>query len=303
MSRSQNPLSSPAKSLNSEISCLNARLHSLCVQILTLRTKKVLFVISFLRGSALSWAPQIPENEDHPLRHDYDAFKTALSNLYLDRNYKALCESKLLRLKQTKSAAAYSVEFQSIVSALDLDENSKCLFFYERLNPDVKDAIALVGRETTFSALVDQAISIDQRMYQRRIETKKPDSSHASKPSTPKPSPHPNASPKPTKPPFASSNSNPSAYKPHFPPSMLSQQRGPLTDEEKLYRKQNKLCGYCGNPDHDFASCPRIRAKEAKANALSLVPFYPQPTPLTAPHVRPLNPENPKAQAPTRSEA
>src|SRR3982074_3556800 len=219
MSRSQNPLSSPAKSLNSEISCLNARLRSLCVQILTLRTKKVLFVISLLRGSALSWALEIPENEDHPLRHDYDAFKTALSNLYLERNYKALCESKLLRLKQTKSAAAYSVEFQSIVSALDLDENSKCLFLYERLIPDVKDAIALVGRETTFSALVDQAISIDQRMYQRRIETKKPDSSRASKPSTPKPSPHPNASPKPTKPPFASSNSNPGAYKPHFPPS------------------------------------------------------------------------------------
>src|SRR5204862_1603428 len=76
--------------------------------------EKVLFVISRLRGGAMSWARPIAEDATHALRSNYEAFKTALSNLYLDQNYKDLCNAKLRHLKQTKSVAAYSVELATL---------------------------------------------------------------------------------------------------------------------------------------------------------------------------------------------
>src|SRR5271169_198295 len=146
--------------------------------------QKVLFIISLLRGTALTWARDIPEQEDHLLRNDYSAFKRALSNLYLDRNLKAACEDKLSRLRQTKSAAAYAVEFQSTVAPLGLNDDAECLFFYLGLKSEVKDDLATVGRATTLTALIDQAVGIDQRKHQRRLEEKSDPPSSSSSPSS-----------------------------------------------------------------------------------------------------------------------
>src|SRR5438552_18192985 len=107
--------------------------------------KKVLFVISCLRGTALSWAREIAESENHPLRTDYLAFKTAMSDIYLDQNYRELCETKLNALRQTKSAAAYSVEFATLSAPLSLNDEALCLNFYRGLHDDVKDRMAIVG--------------------------------------------------------------------------------------------------------------------------------------------------------------
>ena len=135
--------------------------------------QKVLFVIALLRGTPLDWARSIAENANHPFYNDYDAFKNALSNIYLDRNVNAASRDKLSTLQQTGSAAAYAVEFQSLTANLELGDAALCLLFYEKLKPTVKDALALVGQATTFYALVDQAICIDQRQFQRKKEEKK----------------------------------------------------------------------------------------------------------------------------------
>ena len=70
--------------------------------------RKVLFLISYLRGPPFSWAREILLQEQHPLRHDYRAFVEAFSKIYLDRNAKLLNEIKITMLRQTKSASAYS---------------------------------------------------------------------------------------------------------------------------------------------------------------------------------------------------
>src|SRR5205809_6193821 len=145
--------------------------------------QKILFIISLFRGSALTWARDIPEQPDHHLRKDYSAFKKALSNLYLDRNLKAASEDKLSRLCQTKSTAAYAVEFQSTVAPLGLNDDAECLFFYLGLKPEIKDDLATVGRATTLTALIDQAVGIDQRKHQRRLEEKKSNPSSSTSPS------------------------------------------------------------------------------------------------------------------------
>ena len=41
--------------------------------------------------------------------------------------------------------------------------------------------------------------------------------------------------------------------------------RGPLTPAEKQYRKDHGLCTYCEQKGHDVDTCPKIKAKEARA--------------------------------------
>lgn len=246
--------------------------------------QKVLFVISLLRGTAFSWAREIPEQDDHPLRNNYPAFKQALSNLYMDRNLRATSEAKLSQLRQTKSAAAYAVDFQSLSDPLDLNDSAKCLLFYDKLKPEVKDAIATVGRAPTFAALVDQAVSIDQRKHQRSMEEKKSPAS---------------SSPSYSKPPSTSASANAAFSQSSSSSTSSSKPHGPLSDSEKTRRKQKGLCMYCADPGHVWANCPRRLALADKANALPIAPPYAPPA---NPTITLLS-GNSNPQAPPRSEA
>ena len=258
--------------------------------------QKVLFIISLFRGSALTWARDIPEQPDHHLRKDYSAFKKALSNLYLDRNLKAASEDKLSRLCQTKSAAAYAVEFQSTVASLGLNDNAECLFFYLGLKPEIKDDLATVGRATTLTALIDQVVGIDQRKYQRRLEEKKSNPSSSSTPSGFRDSSRDSKS-KPQNPASANLVSQSNS-------SNLGKPHGPLTDAEKARRKQKGLCVYCADPAHVWANCPRRLANAAKANTLPVVPPYSQHlSPVSAGSTISIQSGNGNPQVPTRSEA
>ena len=99
--------------------------------------QKVLFVISYLHGNARDWAKPILENEDHPYFEDFEAFKSTLDSLYIDRNLKHQAREKLFALKQTKSASAYAVEFQQIIVPLKLNDEGKCLLFYNGLKSTI----------------------------------------------------------------------------------------------------------------------------------------------------------------------
>jgi hypothetical protein len=263
--------------------------------------QKVLFVISLLRGTPMTWAREIITNKKHPLRNNYPAFEDAITNLYNDRSHIAQCEYKLASLRQTKSAAAFAVEFESLVTPLGLDDKSKCLLFFEKLKGTVKDAIMLTGRPTTLKALIDQAVTQDQHQFQRRLEEKK--KSEPPGQLKPRPNLHHDLRFNPN---HAANPNNKFHTKPHNStrptsdaPKPSSQPRGPLTDEKKAYRKQNNLCIYCGDPKHAIANCPRLAAaREAKVNTISLTPRYPEETASSRP-----NPENFSSQAPTRTEA
>jgi len=212
---------------------------AVCTQTYAGDKEKVLFILALLRGDALKWAREIATDEKHPLRTNYTAFKKELDNLYLDRNLKYAAEDKLMRLYQTKSAAAYAVEFQSLVALLDLNDAAKCLLFYWHLKPDVKDSIVTVGRETTFPSLVDQAVNIDQRKYQRTLEERKSTpSSSSSRPVAP-----------------STGRSDPRQSTP-TPPTSSRGPRGPLSTDEKERRRVNNLCHYCGDPGHIGTACP-----------------------------------------------
>ena len=102
---------------------------TMCPNIYDIDEQKVLFIVSLFHGSALSWAREIAENENYPLHNDYLAFKLAMSDVYLDQNYRELCETKLMAFKQTKSAASYSVEFTTLFAPLALNNDALYLEF------------------------------------------------------------------------------------------------------------------------------------------------------------------------------
>ena len=79
---------------------------------------------------------------------------------------------KLLRLKQTKSVAAYLVEFQEIIVHLNLNNDAKQPAFL-LWSQGCNQGRGTIGEEQEFLDFVDQVIVIDQRQYQSRMEEKK----------------------------------------------------------------------------------------------------------------------------------
>ena len=198
--------------------------------------QKVLFVIAYLRDIARSWTERILEDSKHPFRKDFDAFKKTLDSLYLNRNLKHQARDKLFALKQTKSASAYAVEFQQIIVSLKLNDEVKCLLFYNDLKSIIKDALTLIGEEEKFKELIDQVIDIDQRQFHRLQEEKKASAS----PRTPSKTPESSSKSSSLKRPSTPDPSSGSSPKKH-----ISFQRGSFSEEEKQRRRDNNLCGYC----------------------------------------------------------
>ena len=233
---------------------------------------KVLFIISFLSGNARSWANDILTQENHPLRRNYDAFKRALDALYLDRNLRHQARDKLSRLRQTKSAAAYSVEFQQIITPLKLDNNAKCIFFYIGLKDTIKDALATIGESDQFEELADQAIAIDQRQHQRRMEEKKTSSKPANPDRVVK---NENGKRPASAPPSRSSTPAPG---PKSGNPDKGQPRPPVSETEKQRRRKDKLCFYCGNPNHRIENCPDRPEISVTLGSSAQVPQYSFPS-------------------------
>jgi hypothetical protein len=140
------------------------------------------------------------------------------------------------------------------------------------LKDNVKDQIALAGKPEKLKDLKELAVRIDSRLYERQLEQR--------------PSP---ATPKPSQPSF--SKSTPITPQYSFSPSMpkanpvsapATPTRAPLTSlkvpvlpsdgtipmelgtsgryqlpaEERIRRRINNLCGYCGQANHTMDDCP-----------------------------------------------
>lgn len=210
--------------------------------------QKVFFVISYLTGTPRGWARPILEDESHPLRNDFPAFKKKLDTMYADRNLKQKARDRLGHLKQTKSVATYSAEFQQIIAPLDLDDDSKQSMFYKGLHSDIKKSLIFFPPAKTFDELLEQCISIDQRQYALRQEEKhseKSSKSH-SKPSS-----------------YNNSNSNKPGNHGSVPSSTSKpkQPHPPVSEDEKNRRRENNLCFRCGSPEHRINGCPLGKGK------------------------------------------
>src|SRR5262245_52419138 len=144
---------------------------------------KVLYIIGRFREAAQNWATPIGMDETHPLRHDYQVFRTELQTIFQDTTTQIDVMTRIGKLHQTQSAAKYGAEFSTLASLLQLDELSKRAFFYNGLKPNIKKALAIHGMPITFNAMLAKAVEVDQvsfmvekdrRQLTRRSEPNQP---------------------------------------------------------------------------------------------------------------------------------
>jgi len=193
---------------------------------------KVLYIIGRFREAAQNWAAPIGMDETHPLRHDYQAFKTELQTVFQDTTAQIDAMTRIGKLHQTRSAAEYGAEFSTLASLLQLDEPSKRAFFYNGLKPDIKKALAIHGMPITFNAMLAKAVEVDQVSFM--VEKDRRQLTRRSEPN------------QPARPTIGNTSSAP-------------RQIGKLSQEEKERRKKLGLCYTCGQKGHMSPNCPKRR--------------------------------------------
>jgi hypothetical protein len=135
---------------------------------------KVTFAASYLRDRAFSWFEPYLLDKKAPIRYDFDLFtKELLKNLGDPDRIRTLTRD-LQTLTQSGSASDYTARFYQISSYLSWNDNALRDQYYTGLKPAVKDALAYSNSDPdTLKELSDLAIRLDNRLFERRIETRK----------------------------------------------------------------------------------------------------------------------------------
>lgn len=175
----------------------------------------------------------------------YAAFIRRFKQVFDHPDYAGSAAKRLLALQQgNRSAADYSVEFQTI--AADSGWNDKALreIFIKGLNEQLKDELAIKEEEHNLNSLISLVIRLDNRLRERRRE-------RTSRPKPPPPvfrTPPVLVDPQPISLPSSSEE-----------PMQLGRAR--LSPEERQQRLRLGQCLYCGESGHLIATCP-TRPKE-----------------------------------------
>ena len=251
---------------------------------------KIGYAGSFLKDTPQDWWLTLFQRYEESLGrgdappkefNSFTEFAHALTTTYGDPDLVNTMERKLRMLRQTTSVAAYAAEFQRIAGYLTaagwtdrpllsnfkagLKEVIKAVLVHEKPYP------------TTLHEMTAAAIRIDNSEYEMSQDRKT--STQTTKTSSnqyrsrhTEPTPQLAAPPSTTalNPPVtqntawgnprASSGGPPLTSSDGTTPMELDfvgKIRPPLTNAQKEYRRTNKLCLYCGEPNHSHSDCPK----------------------------------------------
>lgn len=224
---------------------------------------RIAFAGSFLRGRAEEWfRPHVEPETGRISFASYEEFVAQFKAAFADPDAIATATRRLQALRQgSKSASAYHAEFASIMSRLKWDEKAQISTFRDGLRDEIKDL--LIAREVpaSFSEFVALIIKLDNAWHARQEEKKlsalrasgrtannQGGSRSASSPSS---GPAPAASAAPS----TSSGTAPG------PMELDAAGRGKLTRKERMRRRANNLCMFCGKAGHWLKDCPESTKK------------------------------------------
>ena len=147
--------------------------------------RKVLHAAYLLTGSALDWfEPTLRDysengesdrdDDTNRIFSSFAIFAEGLKKTFGNPDEERTAERKLEHLKQKGSASKYAAEFRQATSKLDWEDNNLMAWFYRGLKEEVKDELVREKRPDDFTDYVELAVSIDNRLYERRIEKRAP---------------------------------------------------------------------------------------------------------------------------------
>jgi hypothetical protein len=137
-----------------------------------------------MEGDALEWfQPYMNDylenhgaddtNEDtDQIFASYAAFRKKISAIYGEIDEERTAERKLRRLGQKGSAGKYTAEFRQVTAKLQWEDQPLIAQYYSGLKDRVKDEIARGDRPITLDDMIELAVRIDNRQYERDQEKK-----------------------------------------------------------------------------------------------------------------------------------
>lgn len=211
---------------------------------------KILFVGSYLQGNAGEWWTSFAPRVLDPLADSptYEEFLSELKQNFGQSDESFLANRKLRQLRQTTSVTEYTTRFLTLLSDLDLTEESKVLQFQEGLKTDVRRAIlGMIPCPDTLSKTIEYATIFDNCFQVHSIETPRWDNYSRETMQRKSPNTDKCSSPK---------QHNPDNKRHDRKPPTLDLAPGKkIPPEERQRRIDTKSCLYCGEKDHVVANC------------------------------------------------
>ena len=141
--------------------------------------KRVTFVASFMKDRAFTWVKPFirryhgegESGDIDPWIEDFDLFKEQIRQVFGVHNEPTIARREIQRIRQTTSTADYAAKFQEVATFTGWDDNALMTMFRQGLKPKVKEELMRTAATTdTFDALVNEAISIDIKLYDLQQE-------------------------------------------------------------------------------------------------------------------------------------
>ena len=248
--------------------------------------KRILFILSYLKGSALSWfEPGLndPTNSAHWM-WNYQAFLGELEGNFGPHDPVGDAEKALndLSMKATTRIVKYNVDFWELASRVSWNESALRDRYYRGLPLRLRVEVLRGGKPDTLPALRLKAQDADNIYWMQEEETRMESRSSAKvgnlnkkdSNKTHHPQPH---NPQPMfRPPvyhhIAPSISRPSHIIRDRPKNSISDKlgkNGKLTGSERERRMKEGLCLYCGDKGHVAHDCPKSKVAKARATNVS----------------------------------
>ena len=220
-------------------------------------TEQVLYAVTLLEGAALSWIEPfvadyithrnatgaVTTNSDKTtidLFLSWKGFREGISTVFGDIDPERTAERTIQNLRQRGSAATYTSEFQRYSGRTDWNDDALKAQYYRGLKDSVKDEIARSERPDSLHDMIELAIKIDNRAYERQLEKRGQYSAGYSKKSKGK-----------------------NSYWPQPMELDAAQKIRPKPSEEEMARRrEKKLCFECGLPGHMASSHKKGKGKK-----------------------------------------
>jgi Domain of unknown function (DUF4939) len=216
-----------------------------------LDTKKVLWTVTLLKGPAFDWiqvyVDDYMQNQNNAKKEtmeiidNWAEFRSQLESMFGDIDEEHTAERSLQQLRQKGPASRYAADFRRFAAKTEWNKGALRAQFYKGLKDSIKDEMARTERPDELDKMIDLAITIDDRLYERQLEKRGGGTANFGG--------------------YRTGGTKPQKSQPYYGPMPMEldaaqrqHQRPKPSKQEMDRRRTNKLCFTCGLPGHMSAA-------------------------------------------------